>query len=275
MAVLALAAAGAWLAPAGYAAIGWTIGSAIGQAMFSKKQTITQEGPRLSDLSVQTSTDGAPLISVSGSARAAGNVIWTAGIKEAKQVDEQEVGGKGGGGTTVSSTTYSYSCSFAISLCKGPIVGITRIWADGKIIYRADNTATVDDIAALDAIRDHLRIYLGDETQLPDPVMEAHKGVGNVPAYRGQAYLVFEDLPLANYGNRVPNISVEIVANGTSARFTRVASWTPPSASMSYDQGTLLIQSFTNVAGQVSFVRARLRYYLAGDLLEKTEQMGA
>src|SRR3569832_1497613 len=84
MAVLALAAIGAAAAPAGSAAIGWAIGMAVGQAVFAKKQPISQEGPRLADLAFQTFTVGAPFKQVRGSAGVAGNIIWSAGIKETR-----------------------------------------------------------------------------------------------------------------------------------------------------------------------------------------------
>ena len=60
MAALALAAAGAAIGSIwGSAAIGWAVGSALGSFLFAPK--ITQEGPRLGDLKVQTSTYGAPI----------------------------------------------------------------------------------------------------------------------------------------------------------------------------------------------------------------------
>src|SRR3569832_554672 len=81
MAVLALAAIGAAAAPAGYAALGWTIGMAVGQAVFAKNQHITQEGPRLADLSVLTSSERTPNKQERDTTRVAGNIIWSAGIK--------------------------------------------------------------------------------------------------------------------------------------------------------------------------------------------------
>jgi len=35
-------------------------------------------------------------------------------------------------------------------------------------------------------------------------------GAGNTPAYRGTAYVVFEDLALATFGNRLPQLSFEV-----------------------------------------------------------------
>ncbi|WP_457650483.1 baseplate multidomain protein megatron, partial [Profundibacter sp.] len=54
------------------------------------------------------------------------------------------------------------------------------------------------------------RIYDGDETQQPDPFIEAKMGIGNAPAYRGTAYVMFEELPLEQFGNRIPQLSFEV-----------------------------------------------------------------
>jgi hypothetical protein len=59
-----------------------------------------------------------------------------------------------------------------------------------------------------------MRIYLGTETQDADPRMESwcedRYGADSCPAYKGTAYIVFEDLPLEKFGNRIPQISVEV-----------------------------------------------------------------
>ena len=54
-----------------------------------------------------------------------------------------------------------------------------------------------------------MRTYAGDETQTPDPLIVAKDG--DAPAYRGLAYVVFERLPLENFGNRIPQLSFEVV----------------------------------------------------------------
>ena len=56
-----------------------------------------------------------------------------------------------------------------------------------------------------------MTIYTGAADQLPDPKMEAIEGAGMVPAYRGTAYVVIEDLDLSPYGNRLPQFSFEVV----------------------------------------------------------------
>ena len=63
-----------------------------------------------------------------------------------------------------------------------------------------------------------VRIYSGDESQTSDPLIVAKDGADNVPAYRGLAYVVFERLPLENFGNRIPQLSFEVDAADRPAR---------------------------------------------------------
>ncbi|WP_018935645.1 MULTISPECIES: phage tail protein [unclassified Thioalkalivibrio] len=190
------------------AKVGWALGSAAGSYLFT--DTHEQEGPRLEDLSVSTAAYGEPIPVGFGSFRTAGNRIWATELREESDTTTQ--GGKGGG-DEVEVTEYSYYASFAIGLAAGPIEGVTRIWADGKLIH--DRTGgSVDQ--SFDG-RLQFRVYPGDEEQMPDPLIEAHEGEGNVPAFRGLGYIVFEDLPLNSFGRRVPMITCEVVFKSDSA----------------------------------------------------------
>jgi hypothetical protein len=173
--------------------LGWMLGSAIGGMLTQKGQN----GPRVSDLKLQGSTYGAMIPFLYGTMRVAGQIIWQTDLIEHKQ----KTGGKGG--PTV--TTYTYSASFALDLCQGPIGGVLRIWADSRLVYDP-STMNPGDFPFV--------LYLGDETQLPDPTIEAAEGVGNVPANRGVAYIVFTDFYLTNYGNRIPNFTFEVFTAG-------------------------------------------------------------
>jgi hypothetical protein len=148
------------------------------------------EGPRLESFQLQTSRDGAAMPRVFGRVRLAGQVIWASQVRE--QVSEESVGGKGGGPTQ---RNYSYSISFAVGLCEGEILGVDRVWANGEILQRSGLT---------------VRVHTGSDTQGPDPVIAATEP-GIVPAFRGTAYLVFEDFPLDDYGARLPIINAEVV----------------------------------------------------------------
>jgi hypothetical protein len=242
MAVLALAVAGAALAPAGYAAVGWTVGQVVGQLLFPGKLP-DQQGPRVGDLRAQQSQYGAAIPILYGTTRVAGNVIWSTDLIETATT--QRSGGKGGPSQT--QTTYSYRVSMAILLGEGPLLGVRRIWADGKLIYNAGDAATPSTVAASYALAQGITFYPGSELQEPDPTMEAYLGVGNVPAYRGRAYLVLQDLQLADYGNRRPNITAEVIAAGSTGDQTR--STTLPAASFirgfEYGSGVFVAVGFS------------------------------
>ncbi len=183
------AAVGAWVGGPVGAQIGWLIGSYLG----SDPDDITQG--TIGDLRVQTSQYGTNVPIVFGQQRVAGNIIWS-NEKTVYEIRES-TGGKGGGPDVVS---YGYKITMAIAICQGPIDGISRIWADGKLIIDGSTEAK----ASIGTI------YLGTDDQLPDPVMESSLGAGNVPAYRGLAYVVLQDFDLGVTG-RVPMFSFEVL----------------------------------------------------------------
>jgi len=94
--------------------------------------------------------------------------------------------------------TYHYFADVAIGLCRGPIESVSRIWADGNA-WEAENAGEV-------------RTYTGAADQSPDPLIQAVEGADRAPAYRGLAYVVFDDLYLTPYGNRLPQLTFEIDA---------------------------------------------------------------
>lgn len=173
-------------------AAGAFIGKRIDAALFGETRRI--EGPRMTDAHLQASEEGASIPVVFGRARVAGQVIWAARYKEHR--DTQTTGGGKSGRPKTESTTYSYSLSLAVGLCAGEIARVERAWANG----RPFDLSTVVH-----------RVHRGGEDQHPDPAIEAIEGAVNAPAYRGLAYIVFEDLPLAAFGDAIPQFSFEIV----------------------------------------------------------------
>lgn len=166
--------------------IGATIGRAIDNRVVGSLAPARQVGPRLEALKVQGTAEGAPMACVFGRARVTGQVIWAARFLESKTRGQA---GKGGPKTV----DYVYSLSFAVALCEGEIDGIGRVWADGRLMDLSSVT---------------MRVYRGGEDQSPDSLIEAVEG--EAPAYRGTAYVVFEDLPLTPFGDRVPQLSFEV-----------------------------------------------------------------
>lgn len=196
-------------------AIGWAIGSAIGALAFPPKVPGVQ-GPRLSDLKVQANQYGTALGIVKGRIRKGGSLIWAVPLIER----ESTQGGGKGGPPTPSQTTFSYYASYAVLLCETdgmPIVGIRRIWDSvrGQVVYDADSSSSISSQTSSNDFANCMTVYTGSDTQLPDATMESYLGVGNAPAYRNRAYVVFNNLPMDQFSNRIPQLEFEIISEGT------------------------------------------------------------
>src|SRR3546814_17592095 len=57
------------------------------------------------------------------------------------------------------------------------------------------------------------RLFTGDPDQDADQLMASAEGAARTPAHRGFSYVVFEDLQLADYGNRIPSLTFEVFAD--------------------------------------------------------------
>jgi len=166
--------------------IGAAIGAQVDQAAIQSLTPPRQVGPRLEQIRVQGASEGAPIPAAFGRARVSGQVIWAARFRERRHAGRAAKGGP-------RTVDYAYSLSFAVGLCEGPIDGIGRVWADGQ---------------PFDASGTTMRVHRGTEDQTPDSLIEAVEGAA--PAYRGLAYVVFEDLPLEAFGDRTPQLAFEV-----------------------------------------------------------------
>jgi len=218
-------AVGAAFGPVGAIAgriAGALVGNAIDRTVFGAGNR-TASGPRLADLDVMASTEGAPIPRVYGRTRLSGQVIWATPLEEVVSTDTASSGGKGGlfGGPTTATTTYSYFANFAVGLCDGEIARVGRIWADGKLL----------DTSGL-----AIRVHRGGEDQAADDLIVAREGAVNAPAYRGTAYVVFERLPLADFGNRLPQLSFEIIRPvGRLEKMVRAVTLIPGTTEFGYE----------------------------------------
>jgi hypothetical protein len=194
MATLILTAVGSVLGGPIGAAVGAALGQQVDRRLFAPK---ARSGPRLADLSIQTSIYGAAIPRIFGKARVSGTVIWSTDLMETR---EKVKTGKG----QPKQTVYSYAASFAVALSGRPIQSIGRIWADGKLLR-----GEAGDFKSPATMRTHL----GAPGQSADPLILSAEGAGLTPAYRGLAYVVFEDLQLGDFGNRIPSLSFEVIAD--------------------------------------------------------------
>ena len=180
---------------------GATLGRLAGRAAEDYFFADEREGPRLTELHVMESREGVGIPNVYGRTRVAGQLIWAGDFKE-----RRDTGRQGKGGPEV--TSYSYTVSFAVAVCEGPNAQIERAWSNGEPLSLGAYTH---------------RIYNGGEDQVPDPIIEAHEGFGFAPAYKGLCYIVFEDVPLEDFGNRIPQLSFEVTRSPGVAGSKQVA----------------------------------------------------
>ncbi|MFA7604185.1 MAG: phage tail protein [Novosphingobium sp.] len=194
MATLLFSAVGTLIGGPLGGAIGALAGRAVDSAIIGGG---AREGPRLRELAPTVSTYGEPLPRHFGRMRVPGSIIWATDLVEHA---ERQGGGKG----RPSVTTYSYTASFAVALASRPIAGLGRIWADGNLLRGEAGDLKVGGA---------LRLHHGWGDQPVDPLIAAAEGAARCPAWRGLAYVVFEDLHLGDFFNRIPALSFEVIAD--------------------------------------------------------------
>lgn len=194
MATLVLTAVGTALGGPIGGALGGLVGQSIDQQLFGPG---LRKGPRLGDLSVQTSSYGSPIPRLYGTMRVAGTVVWATDLKEEETV-------VGGGKGQAEAIAYRYSASFAVALSSRPVISVKRIWADGKLIRGAAGDFKV---------RTEFRLLTGSEDQPVDPLIASIETIALTGAFRGLAVAVFEDLDLGEFGNRIPVLTFEVEAD--------------------------------------------------------------
>lgn len=150
---------------------------------------------------------GRPIPLVFGRMRVLGQVIWADRINEERnnstiskyfQSTNTFVNKK--------TTDLEYSASFAMALCEGEITEISRIWYHDEII---------------DLSNYKFRLYKGSQDQEPDPLIQ-EKSEDPATAYRGLAYIVFEELPLSDFDNNIPNFSFEVTRKANLKNYESV-----------------------------------------------------
>ncbi len=236
-------------------AIGATAGNYIDRSLMSGGGK-RMEGPRLTNLNGITAAEGAPIPRVYGRARLGGHIIWATSFEEVASRQKVKSGGKGSP-SSPTQTAYSYYANVAIGICEGEIAYIRRVWVDGYL---------------LDLTKVTMRVYRGTETQQPDPLIVAKQGRGDIPAFKGLAYVVFERLPLADYGNRLPVLTFEVVRPVAGlAQMIKAVDLIPGSTEFGYD--TTLVNQYAGFG--VSTAQNRNQTTHSVDLLASLDALQA
>lgn len=173
-----------------------------------------QEGPRRDEATAEVVGYGGVINRLQGTERVTCSLLQQLPIVETVHEEEVESGGKGGT-SSYTNTTYTYSATFAVQACEGPVKGVRRIWLNSKLFYENRPYQTGDVLETRRRAEALFTFYPGTLTQNPDPILEA--ATGRQPAYRGRAYIVFNNLQLEEFGNRIPAVEVELIQNGTGS----------------------------------------------------------
>ncbi|MEM6550114.1 MAG: phage tail protein [Pseudomonadota bacterium] len=218
-----------------------TVALQVGIGLLQNLLAPDRRGPRLNDRSVATADYGVPIaLGYGAGVRLAGHVISRADL----EVVERSEGGKGG----PSVTTETYFWTGAVAFAAREATGLIRIIADGEVIFDAESDTGED--AKMPGLE--FTFYRGTEDQEVDPILASQEG-DLQPAYRGIVYVVFDRLPLENFGPRIPSIEAVIAFS------------TQPIANIANDVGTGDVPASLSSAGaRFTYDRERnLIYYIS------------
>jgi hypothetical protein len=233
----------------GSTALGVT-GAALGYAAGSFLATILKPtkgpnvvGPRLEDLSLQTSSTAAKLPRAYGTVAHRGNMIWAKG-NSLTEVSNTTTKKKKVLGFTVAkqtTTTFEYFLTCAIAFCKVPAnseVRVVRVWVGENLVINngSDDVATI--LVGGKNAAQYFTFYYGTDDQQPDPLIAEDLGADLASGYPGIFYVVMKDFPLKDYLNSVSRaeLKVEYTQSFTESGMAHVLNVPLPPGADDYDE---------------------------------------
>ena len=251
--------------------IGSLVGGVAGQVFWPERTELNlAPPPQPHETRLQLSSWGIPIPIQYGSGRMAGNIIYMSDIKETIERSKHRQDG-----VRYYEMVKTYTATFAIAFCEGPIAGVGRIWMNNKVFvdYRdpygpyypsgdiSMSSANVDTTIAREAV--FFSLHLGAEDQTVDPTIAALLTAAETPAHRGIFYIVFIDFPIGEFSG-VPNIEVEVSENAiTSANVNTGADdseYRPNSGNFYSSIGVLRVgndSSYTTIFVRFNLIRVR------------------
>lgn len=199
-------------------AIGGPIGGMIGGFIGGLLDNVLFPAPQTPPPAITTSTYSKPIpLGYGPQVRVGCNMFWTSGWRKSTSKSAKLAAAKG--------APPQYVADLAFSVLAGPIEPdwLIKIFANGSLIFDSTLAATrpTPDANGVVTWADvgvppngtqkdftSLVVYPGNATQLPDPTIEARKGIGQCPAYRGTAYFVINELQGTAFGNAVPVMQI-------------------------------------------------------------------
>ena len=174
------------------------------------------------DIRLTTAAEGAPLPRIYGTFAVAAKIIARGSITE-------RIVGNSGGKRQAPNFERRYSCSLAAVVCEnfGNILGISRVWYNGNVLYQRDPSTLTGVSPAIEGdptgfqaphIQQYgyaqaFQILLGREDQTEQCPWFISTGAANSPTYRGYVTLWWRDMDLTPAYNQIPQILVEVVSS--------------------------------------------------------------
>jgi hypothetical protein len=157
-------------------------------------QNIHTEEPKVLSLRINQSAYGTAKARVWGKARVPANMLWYGNFTAIPHTDTQQTGGKGGGKTTTSNTSYTYTAAFVLGLATGQIAGVGKVWKDKSVT----DINTLGMTFKSGQLRQAAWSYLA--TNVPDQAV----------TYSGIAYVAASSFDLGTSSDQ-PNLSFEVL----------------------------------------------------------------
>lgn len=170
----------------------------------------TIKGTRLTDFSGTSAEVGKAIPFGYGTFPVDGFIGWA----PLPPVEHRKVRRQGKGG--VKQETYTYTLSYAVFFCKGPIYGVKWIKRNGKVVYTTDPNAPIEDHQYAAKWAQRVNFHWGTRDQLPDSLIESYEGVGNVSGFPDMFYITVEDEDVTDNGGAPPNYEACVIADGMS-----------------------------------------------------------
>lgn len=198
-------------------------------ASYLISRALQPDGPRLKELGATDGNYGIPMPRAYGhKCRAPGIFMAMSDIDEDKHktggILNSPLFGVAGVAGLFSSNYYTYSIpALALLLADrendDPIEGIEKVWANGKLIWKATSATLDDEEFDVDGVLiwrrykknkyfHKLTVYTGHTDQPIDPILAGQQEIDETSGYPFTAYIMIDDLQLADFGNSVPTIEV-------------------------------------------------------------------
>ena len=160
--------------------------------IFRNNSRINDTQPIATSLRVQSSVQGQPIPVVHGQQRVAGNLIWYGNFNytSGSGGGKGGKGGGGGGGKGSTGSGASYSASFMIGLCEGPVDAVLELW----------NNKTPQSLSG-----QGFSVFDGYQGQSPWGYLSGPEAIG----YSNLAYTAVANYGLGNQPE-LPNFNFEV-----------------------------------------------------------------